>query len=63
MDYKHGPITTKRRNLALQKSRELINSGVIVKGHVAYPARVMGKLIKDKKYKILEDFSKTDVRL
>ena len=42
VDYKYGPITTKRRNLALQKRRELINSGEIVKGHVAYPARLMG---------------------
>ena len=63
VDYKYGPITTKRRNLALQKRRELINSGEIVKGHVAYPARLMGKSSKDRKYKMIEDFSKIDVRL
>ena len=61
VDYKYGPLTTRRRNLALQLRRTLINEGTIVKAHVAYPARLMGKSATDKKYREIKDFSKTDV--
>ena len=61
VDYKYGPLTTRRRNLALQLRRTLINEGTLVKAHVAYPARLMGKSATDKKYREIKDFSKTDV--
>ena len=61
VDYKYGPMTSKRRFLALKKRRELIDSGTIVKGHVSYPARLMGKGPNDNRYKLIEDFSQVDV--
>ena len=51
VDYKYGPLTTKRRNLALKSRRELINSRAITQGHIAYPARLMGKEKDDLKYR------------
>ena len=63
IDYKFGPITTRRRNLALKKRRELINNGTVTQAHVAYPARLMGKSKNEKKYRLLEDFSKVNVSL
>ena len=63
IDYKFGPLTTRRRNLALQKRRELLNKGTLTQAHVAYPARLMGKTQSDKKYKLIEDFSKVNVSL
>ena len=63
IDYKFGPKTTTRRNLALQKRRELLNQGTLCQAHVAYPARLMGKGKNDKKYRLIEDFSKADVSL
>ena len=62
VDYKFGPLTTARRNMALQRRRELLDSGEILKGHVAYPARLMGmKNNNSKKYICIEDFSKAAV--
>ena len=63
IDYKFGPLTTRRRNLALQKRRELLNKGTLTQAHVGYPARLMGKTQSDKKYKLIEDFSKVNVSL
>ena len=54
--------TTKRRNLALKRRRELINAGAITQGHVAYPARLMGKGKDDVRYREIENFSNVDVR-
>ena len=62
VDFKYGPMTTKRKNLALKKRRELLNTGQIVKAHIAYPARLMGKGKGDIKYKEIEKFSNVDVR-
>ena len=62
VEYKYGPLTTRRRSLALKKRKELIESGTLVKAHVAYPARLMGKSANDKKYRKIEDFSNADVR-
>ena len=42
-DYKYGPKTTLRRNEALKKRKELKADGVIDRGFVAFPARLMGK--------------------
>ena len=63
IDYKFGPMTTRRRNLALKKRRELLNNGSLTQAHVGYPARLMGKTKNDKKYRLIEDFSKVDVTL
>ena len=61
VDYKYGPWTTLRRNLALKRRRELLDSGELSKAHVAYPARLMGLKGNDKRYKLIEDFSSTPV--
>ena len=61
VDYKYGPMTTRRRNLALQKRRELLDNGTLEKAHIAYPARLMGKSKGDVRYRLIENFSDTDV--
>ena len=61
VDYKYGPLTTKRRNVALQKRREMLDSGELVQAHVAYPARLMGKCVGERIYKLIEDFSSMDI--
>ena len=43
VDFKYGPMKTKRRNLALKKQRELLNTGQIVKAHIAYPANLWAR--------------------
>ena len=55
-------MTSKQRNLALKKRRELRNTGQIVKAHIAYPDRLMDKGKGDTKYKEIENFSNVDVR-
>ena len=62
VDFKYRPMTTKGRNLALKKRRELLNTGQIVKAHIAYLDRLMGKGKGDIKYKEIESFSNVDVR-
>ena len=62
VDYKYGPITTVRRNIALKKRREILDSKLVTKAHVAYPARLMGKGPGDVRYKLIEDFSSTQVK-
>ena len=37
----NSPLTTKRRNLALQKRRELLDAGTITGGYVQFPVRLM----------------------
>ena len=61
VEYKYGPRTTWRRNQALIRRKELKESGEIVSGYVAYPARLMVKRPgtgKNEKYVEFEDFSK-----
>ena len=43
-DQKYGPITTRRRGLALRKRKELKAQGVIAGGYVKFPARLMVNL-------------------
>ena len=62
VDYKYGPMTTVRRNMALKKRREILDSTLVTKAHVAYPARLMGKSPGDVKYKLIEDFSRSEVK-
>ena len=62
IDYKYGPLTTRRRNQALKRRRELLESGVIVQGYVSYPAKLFVKHDKnDDNYVLLENFSNEDV--
>ena len=67
-DQKYGPITTKRRNLALNLRRELVANGTITSGYVNFPARLMvnypGETVgprNRKIYKLHTNFSKAKV--
>ena len=62
-EQKYGPITNKRRQMAFQLRRELIDSGAITSGYVDFPARLMVNLPGDyngnkKVYKLHTNFSK-----
>ena len=61
--YKYGPLTTKRRNLALKRRSELKTDGKIISGYIKYPAQLMVKFNADGVYERVEDFSKADVSL
>ena len=61
VDFRYGPLTTRRRNLALQKRRELLDNGTFIKAHISYPAVIKGKAKGNDKYKIIYDFSREDV--
>ena len=63
VDYKYGPMTTKRRSLAFQERRKLINSKEAISAYVAYPARLMIKTMQNGKYTLAKDFSKVKVDL
>ena len=62
-EQKYGPLTNKRRNLALQKRRELLDANLISGGYIAFPARLMvnfGNMTNaagHKMYKCHTDFS------
>ena len=61
-DQMYGPLTSRRRNLAFQRRKELKEEGVITGGFVDFPARLMvnipGNIVNDKKvYKLHTDFS------
>jgi len=58
VDYKYGPRTTRRRNMALQHRMELKKKGELDQGYVKYPAKLMGRKRNDKEYKLIKDFSK-----
>lgn len=62
-DYKYGPMTTKRRSMAFLERKKLKETGEIVAGYVAYPARLMVKRSKrdGSKYVCLKDFSREPV--
>ena len=65
VDYKYGPLTTKRRSLAKQERKRLRASGEIVSAYVAYPARLMVKKSKRQgaRYVLHKDFSREKVTL
>ena len=63
VDYKYGPMTTKRRSLAFQERRKLINNKEAISAYVAYPARLMIKTTQRGKYSLAKDFSKVKVDL
>ncbi len=43
VDYKYGPLTTKRRNLALKLRQELKRKNELQKAYISYPAKLMGR--------------------
>lgn len=61
VDYKYGPRTTRRRNLAMMLRKELKQKGEIKQAYVSYPAKLMGKRDGDLRYKLIKDFSKESV--
>ena len=61
VDYKYGPLTTKRRNMALKLRRELKQSGEINHGFIKFPAVLMGKKTGEEKYREIRNFSDEDV--
>ena len=60
-EYKYGPMTTRRRNMALVERKRLKESGELVSGYVAYPAKLMVKKRGEKEYKLHMDFSRSKV--
>ena len=61
MEYKYGPLTTKRRSLAFQERRKLLDKKEAISAYVAYPARLMVKTRQGDKYKLVKDFSKVKI--
>ena len=57
VEFKYGPLTTNRRMQAMERRRTLKDSGDIVSGYVAYPARLMAKTRGSSDYRMLENFS------
>ena len=57
IDYMYGPKTTKRRNLALQHRKALLEEDEIDQGYVSFPAKLMGRKHGDNSYKLIKDFS------
>ena len=60
---KYGPLTTLRRNKAMQLRKTLKDNGTITRGYVAFPARLMVALTNNRKeqFRQHEDFSKVAV--
>ena len=61
VDYKYGPKTTRRRNLAMMLRKELKQKGELKQAYVNYPAKLMGKREGDLRYRLIKDFSKEPV--
>ena len=62
-DFKYGPSTTKRRNIALMKRKEIMQRGEYESAYVAFPAVLMVKKFGQKKYTQIEDYSKIEVNI
>ena len=62
-EQKYGPLTMKRRNLALIRRKSLKSEGKITRAFIKFPAKLMAKLSNDphEKYQCIEDFSTEDV--
>ena len=66
-EQKYGPLTSRRRQMAFQLRKQLKDSGDIVSGYVAFPAKLMvnapGDVRQDgkKNYRANRDFSKEPV--
>lgn len=61
VDYKYGPMTTERRNLAMAKRKELKKDGTLTKAFVKFPAVLMGIPRGEERYREIENFSTTKV--
>ena len=61
IDYKYGPLTTRRRSEALKVRKELLSDRTIVAGYIAYPAKLYVKSAGDDNYSFLKDFSDSEV--
>ena len=61
VEYKYGPLTTKRRNMAMAERRRLKNNKTIISAYVAYPAKLMVKTDRQGNYKLHQDFSRAKV--
>ena len=61
VDYKYGPKTTRRRNLALQHRKDIKAKGDIDQAYIRFPAKLMGRKHGDRTYKLIKDFSKHPV--
>lgn len=65
-DQKYGPLTTRRRSLALKTRKELKQNGVIAGGYIDFPAKLMvnydGQVDNDRKkvYRLHTNFSSYD---
>ena len=60
-DQMYGPRTTWRRSQALKVRKSLKENRTIIKGYVAFPARLMVMKRGDTKYSLWKDFSKESV--
>ena len=62
-DQKYGPLTTFRRNHALNVRRDLKQRGEIVSGFISYPAKLMVRKTNSKteRYSEYDDYSKMEV--
>ena len=63
IDYKYGPRTTIRRNMALQLRRQMKDEKSVGKAFVKFPAILMGIKPGEAKYSVLKDFSDEEVVL
>ena len=67
-DQKYGPLTSRRRSLALKKRKELKDNGDISGGYINFPAKLMVNVngqvdnLGKKIYSLHTDFSKHDVQ-
>ena len=62
-DFKFGPSTTKRRNIALKRRKEIKDKGEYEKIYVKFPAILMGKKAGEKHYKQIENFSDIEISI
>ena len=67
-EQKYGPLTSRRRSLALQKRKELKDNGVISSGYINFPAKLMVNITGQvdnlgfkKIYRLHTDYSKHEV--
>ena len=62
VDQMYGPDTTYRRNVALKKQKDMLESKVIEQGFVHHPAKLMVKTKKTEAgSRVAEDFSNLEV--
>ena len=60
-DYKYGPLTNARRDIALKTRKDLLHSKEFDNAFVKFPAKLMVKKKNDEEYSEYDDFSKRHV--